>query len=182
MAVFVSTNLEFLIGTLFTEEYFIAIPMINFLLIILYYDLIRVIYTRVVVITENTKIMLFLLLGTVINIIGNIILIPIYGMYGALFATGFSLIISSSLLTYQAHKLVKTNINKGFVVKFLLNILLFYFILLELNKNCDNWFSFLALNIVGALIMFTIFRLNRCFNDNERAFINDFLPRKVFVF
>ncbi len=180
---FFSPNINFIISKFFSEKYIAAIPMINFWFLVLFSDLIRVIFTRIAVITENTKIMLFLLLGTILNVVGNIVLVPIYGMYGALYASGFSMIISSMLLVYYANKKVKLSIDKLFLSKLLINISISYFIIYNLSKVVESsWLKFIGFNSLAVILVFALFRLNRCFIDKEREFINSFLPRQLFVF
>lgn len=68
------------------------------------------------------------LIAAIVNIIGNLILVPLLGARGAAISTGFSYVVLYIFRTYESNKLYKVNYNQVnlFISLILLTVLAVY--------------------------------------------------------
>lgn len=93
-------------------------------------------------------------ISLITNLILNILLIPKFGIYGAIFATGLSGLISSLTLFYYGQKNYYLKLNFKFII--LINIIYFFsiFIILNLISVELNFILKIIIKIVYLLIVF----------------------------
>lgn len=181
--IFLSFNLTHLIYFAFAEVYLQAIPLINILLLIIIAHIIKNVFEPVARALKNTKVLLFTLVGSFVNVISCYFFIPSYGLYGAVLSTGLALFVQSVGICYYTNKMIGMRIEMKFFLKLVPNIIIlflcFYYCTDLMNAGIVGWFS---VNCAMAAITIILFSINKSFGKKERAYINSFLPHKVFIF
>ena len=105
---------------------------------------------------KTTVFIKMLVPSIIINIILNLILIPIYGLSGAAFATSFSYVILGCVTVFYVKKSIKIDISKIEPKKFLTITFVLFFVSYILKDYTDN---ILTMAIFGLLILILYFIL-----------------------
>jgi len=183
MALFFCINIEVIIRIIFQENYLDAIPYIFALIIISFFPVIKNTFEPVARGIEKTRVYIFTFFAAIVNIIGNIILIPPLGISGAIIATGFSIAMQSTAFILFARKEIEFSFDYSFLINLGINLLPIIIIAFFLHAYLNQSFLHaIVLNIIFISLFILIFKIRKCFNDQEADFINSFLPKKVFIF
>lgn len=182
-AIFLSFNLIYLIYFVFEEVYLKAIPLINILLLIFFAHIIKNVFEPVARALKKTKVLLFTFIGSLVNVISCYFFIPSYELYGAVLSTGLSLFVQSGGICYYTNKMIGLRIDLSFFLKLVPNIIIlflcFYYFTDFMNTGIIAW---LSVNFAMVAITVILFTVNKSFGKKERAYINSFLPYKIFIF
>ena len=140
------------------------------------------VYTPILFTLEKTKIIFITGLISFYNLVMDILLIPIYGVLGAILATGSTGIIVILYYRYATGKIIRLSYPwKSFAV-FTLNTLFAAGLLFILRPFMDDVFSliFVFALTVTAYLIFSF--LNKGFEQKDRDIINAVIGRKIWVF
>lgn len=157
------------INLFFGSEYLLAENALRFLSIgVLFTSLFGISEDLLSIKGKSKLILLDILIGALLNIILNFILVPLYGISGAGFATMISLIILNLLFFIQSYKYFTINPFQNKIFKILI-ILILDTILLILIK------SFIEVNLLYlvflGILFFTIYVffifITKCLNEND---------------
>lgn len=142
----------------FGEKYIDAwIPLIILMIFVaLYY--VREIYGYALMAWgQQKKYMKIVMYSSTVNIVGNLVLIPVFGIIGASVATLISEIINLTCMFYQANKTYKIKYENGYVFKIIVSNL-FLMIIIVLMKYF-NVNLILIMIIVGIVYLAMLFLL-----------------------
>lgn len=183
LSLFVSLNLNFIITKFFKTEYLEVIPIINVWLLISLAHILKNVFEPIARVIEKTTVYISTFVAAILNLIGNLILIPKFGIYGALISTGSCLIIHSVCIIYLINRIIRLQFNKKFFLRLIVNLILFVSISYPLTKLIeDSFVIFIGINIVCGFVAIVIFKTNKCFTAGDRKYINNFLPKNLFIF
>ncbi|MFC1877922.1 flippase [Thermodesulfobacteriota bacterium] len=121
---------ELIVKTVFGIEYLSAIPALKILMPGVFFLFIITIFNCLLISMDRLRaILYFTILGLAVNVISNLILIPIHGFLGAALSTSISAtVIFSATLFYIEHifpelKLVKIVLNPSYIIILLLTVI-----------------------------------------------------------
>jgi len=183
IVMFFLINMNFILNIVFKGKYDSTVPYILAFIPISFFPVIKNTFEPVSRGIGKSKVYMLVFVSALFNLIGNIILIPLLGITGAIISTGFAISVQSVAFVVFAMKEIKFAFDGRFLLKLLINIipvaLLGYYLKPYILNSIVNA---IILNIIILIIIIMIFKYNRCFSDEESYFINSFLPLKVFVF
>ena len=135
-----------------------------------------VIISNSILLAKKTKVIGSIwVITALINICLNVILIPIFGIIGAAFATLFSYIFVFVMGTYYSLKYVNLKLDLSFIIKVLISSLLIVIIILLIEPNgiIDILVS-VGISIVVYIVTLIIFKVIK---KEELKFLKTFLSR-----
>lgn len=182
MVFFVSINVFFVIEVVFQSAYLAAVPYIYSLVIFSFMPVIKNTFEPVVRALEKSKIYFFTFIAALINILGNILLIPHFGITGAVISTGIAISLQSIAFIIFAVKEIKFCFDSRFFLKLFVNFIPIVAIGFFLQRWISSILSFIIVNTLLIVVVFVLFRMNRCFSSEESNFVNSYLPRRLFIF
>ena len=117
----------------------------------------------------------------VVNVLLNIILIPKYGVVGAVFATLLANILSNLVLFYFAQKLYPLPINYKFLLgQFMLFILFLFPIYFLMNFNIEFYFKLPIKILLASIYIFVIVKFSYVKKEKLLSIWNYYKPKSVF--
>jgi len=183
MIIFLILNLNFFLEIVFKGKYLDTVPYIFAFIPITFLPVIKNTFEPISRATGKSKVYLVTFISAVINILGNILLIPPFGITGAIISTGFSIFLQASGFVVFTIKEIDFKFDIKFIPKLSFNMLPIVVTVCYLQNNIKTSFPGLfLLNVLILAYILIVFRVNRCFNDQEARFINSFLPKKIFIF
>lgn len=182
IAIFLCVNLNFLIQAIFQTKYLSTIPYIFVLIGLSFLPVIKNTFEPVARGVEKSSVYLFTLITAVLNVIGNILLIPHIGITGALVSTGVAISLQSIIFVVFVHREIKFSFDRKFLMLMCVNILPIVVVGYLFQSYMRSVFNVIVLNVFLFTLLLLLFRINRCFTSEELDFINSFLPMKMLVF
>ena len=183
MVVFFLININFILNIVFKGKYASTVPYILAFIPISFLPVIKNTFEPVSRGIGKSKVYLFTLVSAMLNLVGNIILIPLLGIIGAIISTGLAISLQSVAFVVFAMKEINFAFDGKFLLKLLINIIPVVLLGYYLQSYILNSIvSAIILNIMILIITVMIFKYNKFFSDEESSFINSFLPLKFFVF
>jgi len=139
-------------------------------------------YSAILYAMEKGRLILISSFVGLLNLVGDIVLIPIYGVLGAILATG----ISGIILIIYFHIAMKRNIGLKYpwesFFKFSLNLLPAGLLVFALRDFINNLFLLLLIATLGMIVYILTSYLNKGFKDRDRLVINSAIGKKIWVF
>lgn len=129
---------------------------------------------EILLVLKKTKlIFLNTTIGSILNIIFNFILIPLYGMIGAAIATGFSYLIIFTLMGVECYTIIKVNPFKRnhFKIIFSIGFILFLILILRLYL-VKNILCVIIVCLVLSIVYFGFLFLIKSFEKEDFVIIN----------
>ena len=174
-------NLENIISIIYSENYLTTIPLIYLGIFFMIISSNNSTFSPLIHALEKNKLFLYAGIFSIYNLVGNFILIPIYGTYGALFATGTAGLFIFIFYYIHFKKIFK---KKFFPWKCLFNILISCFLILVLGNYLNEFISSiysLIIVIVSQVIFYCFFlKYFKFFTLIEKKIINKELGIKFF--
>jgi len=139
-------------------------------------------YSAILYVLEKRK--LFLISGLIafLNLLGGILLIPKYGVLGAILATGFSGLI---LILYY-HFAIQGEVQLKYpwisFCRYSINIFVAGVVVFLLNSFINSLFSLILTVVVVIIIYLLASYLNKGFEKRDRDLIDKIIGRKMWVF
>lgn len=176
-------NLENIINIIYSENYLITIPLIYLGAFFVIISSNNSTFSPLLQALEKNKLFLYAGIFSIYNLIGNIILIPIYGTYGAMFATGSSGVFIFIFYFFQFKKVFK---NEFFPWKTLFNILISCFPILFLGKYLNEFihsiYSLIIVILIQVIVYYFFIKFFKLFSLREKKIINKQLGIRFFKF
>ncbi|MBU1147839.1 MAG: oligosaccharide flippase family protein [Candidatus Omnitrophica bacterium] len=139
-------------------------------------------YSSIIYTLEKKRLFLISILFGGLNLIGDIILIPIYGAKGAVLATG----VSGIALIVVFHIIIKRGLNISYpwrsFTRFGLNILAMCAVLFALKGLPNGIFSLVCVFLTGLAVYIVASYFNKGFEKKDRELINRGIGREIWVF
>ena len=178
--VIVSVNLKWIIAYVFSDLYSQTAGYILFWFVILYFHVIKNVFEPVARSIEYTSAYLYTIYAAVFNMVGNIILIPILGLKGALLSTGLSMVVQGAGLSYAVAKKIRLPFEDCRTSLLMPQVIVIICAMLLIHSLSYNqfWQVFLANILVIVLIGF-LFNPKNWLSRDEANFINSFLPLPI---
>jgi O-antigen/teichoic acid export membrane protein len=131
------------------------------------------IIVNMIILEKKTKIIGFTwIIAATINLIFNLLLIPLFGILGAAIATLIAYTIPFIILAHYSFKFIKLNLNYEFYIKIILASLPIIFMYLFWKP--DSLTSVLLFVLISVIIYLVSVMLLRAFNEEELFFIKSF--------
>ena len=177
--VFVFINSEFVLEKLFAGKYRDVTQYIAPWMLIGYLYIVKGVYDPISRAIEKSGVQLFYLYALILNLFGNLVLIPPMGISGAVFSTGVSTGVMVLLMYRSISTHVKLTLGKPFLFKSLLNVLILFgymFWLRELLGVSVGYYGMAALNCTGAMLFAVTMMLNQPFSKGELRALKSWIP------
>lgn len=176
-------NLENIIKIIYSENYIETISLVNLGIFFMLINSNNFSFNPLMEALEKNKIFFYAGIFSIFNLVGNLTLIPIYGVFGALISTGTAGILMFIFYHYSFKKIFK---NDFFPWKSFFHGLLLTFPIIITGKIFNEYiFSIygLMLIIISQLILYSCcLYCFKIFNIEERAIINKETGIKFFKF
>lgn len=161
-----------IIKSVYTESYLPAVPMIQ--LYASFFILQRLfgggIHITAFYAMEKAKLILIArFVGGFINLVFNLILIPIYGAMGAIIATGISILVTVFIEYLYARKYLSKTFPYLFIFKVSISIIIALSILSLIKV--ESFISIIYAGIVYGLLLFLLFYILKPFDKNDQNII-----------
>lgn len=152
--------------------------VISFVAIGILFQALSEIFKNILILTKNTKIVgtMWILLA-ILNIILNIVLIPIIGIVGAAISTMLTYALSTLLLAHYAFSHIKFIIEWKFIGKSISASAIMCIVVYYLNPNTLT--NLLTTIAIAAGIYTVIIAVSNCFNKEELLFFRRIVPSKI---
>jgi O-antigen/teichoic acid export membrane protein len=144
------------------SDYFLAALLIPFIAYLFIFKALNNYFSYVFLLTKRTKYHGFItVIGVVLNIVMNFSLIPGFGMYGAIAATGMSYIVMAFLSYYYSQKQLPIQFEFRRISILLISCALFVMIGVYFNDLDFLTRIILKVLITGAFLLFLLFAVGR---------------------
>ncbi|MFA4991910.1 MAG: polysaccharide biosynthesis C-terminal domain-containing protein [Candidatus Omnitrophota bacterium] len=140
------------------------------------------VYSAIIYALEKKRLFLISAMTALLNLAGDIILIPAYGVLGAILATGGSAIVLIVVSHIELRKSVKISYPWSSFLKFSLNVSAACAVLILARGFIKDAFSLISAAALSCLVYMVVSYFNRGFEDRDRELINRGLGRKIWVF
>jgi len=136
------------------------------------------IFRDILILTKNTKIVgsMWVLLA-ILNIILNIVLIPIIGIVGAAISTMLTYALSTVLTAFYAFRYIKFIIEWRFIGKSIAASAIMCIVVYYLDPN--TLIDLLTTIAIAAGIYTVIIALSNCFSKEELIFFRRIIPSRI---
>ncbi len=174
---------EQIIGNIFNKEYLntsniFIFGMITFSI----YHIFQPGFNAVLTTLEKANILFYSRLFTFYNLIMDIILIKYCGIFGAIVATGTTLIFIVIFQAFFITKYIRLELPYRSFLKIILNLIPAAILLYFVRAISNNLILTVVFLVAGMLIYFGICLINKIFTEEERNFFNYIIGKKVFKF
>jgi len=139
-------------------------------------------YSPVLFALEKGKIIFIASLVSIYNLIMDIILIPIYGVLGAILATGSAGIIMLLYYHYAMKKTINLTYPWKSFGKYSINAVIAALAVFALRSFIFNILSLLLVLLVGGIVYLIASYVNKGFEQRDRKMLNEAIGREVWVF
>lgn len=140
------------------------------------------VYTPLLFTLERTKIIFVTGLISLLNLVLDLILIPVYGVPGAIAATGITGIIIILYFRYATGRIIPLAYPWRSFAVFSINILLTALPLFFLRPLIKNIFSLTWASLTAVSLYLVLSFFNKGFETEDRDTINRTIGRKIWVF
>lgn len=140
------------------------------------------IYSLVFALVKKTRIIASIwLIAAILNLLGNILLIPVLGMTAAALTTLTCYFLAAAIIFYYSHRFLKVHLDIKFLLKSIASSLLMAFVLTLLLSYVTGttWGELIFLVILGAGIYFTLMLLCRSLTRQETQFLKTLIGFKI---
>lgn len=135
-------------------------------------------FSEILVLFKRTKMMSLLYgLSALINLVMNIIMIPIIGISGAAIATLITFTVQSILLYFISFKMLSFDLNLKFIAKSVFSSSLMGYVIWEMNPL--GAVNILISTGIGAVVYFGVLLLLKGFTKEEYAFVKEIVRAVV---
>jgi len=131
---------------------------------------------------EKVEITFYSKIFSIYNLIGDLLIIQILGILGVALITCSARFFQLIFIFYRIRKFVPLKIDVYSLIKIFINSLLMMGGLFLLRDFVDDAFTLICFSVLGIFVYLMASFLNKSFFNEEREFINNFLPRPIFVF
>jgi O-antigen/teichoic acid export membrane protein len=174
----VAFNIESIIVYIFDPKYLHTKVYIFTWLFLLYALVIKNVFEPVARALEYTKVYLFTFIAAAVNVIGNYLLIPMFGIEGALIATGFSFTIQGYVSSYIILRKMGIPLNTLKIFGALFRIAVTASVVWHFNVPYGAPISAQLLRNAGLLgVICIIFWPAMLFSADEWKYMRSFVPR-----
>ena len=140
------------------------------------------VYNTILLVLEKTKIIFIVSFFAVINLVADIILIPVYGVLGAILATGLTGMLTLVYYHFATLKVIKVEFPwKSFAV-FSFNTLVVAIMLYAFKGLIVGVLSLAAVVLLASAVYLATSYFNKGFDEFDRETINGAVGKKVWVF
>jgi len=141
-------------------------------------------YSSILYALEKSKIMFIASWSAVYNLIMDLILIPKFGILGAILATGSAgvFLLPYYYFTLKKEGEIKLKYPWKSFIKFSLNTIPFCIVLFLMKNFISNAILLIGILIVGAIIYLISSYLNKGFDEKDRELFNRTIGKKLWVF
>jgi len=139
-------------------------------------------YSAILIAMEKSRLILYSSIIAFLNLIGDILLIPVYGVLGAILATGFSGIIFVAYFYITMRRNLCLVYPWRSFMKWCINAALSAAAIFLLRPFCNSAFSILSIMAFGILVYMAFSYLNKGFEDRDRKIINESIGRALWIF
>lgn len=177
-----SMNLEKIITLIYSPNYLPAIPLINIGIIFMFFFSCLTSFSIITQVLEKNKFYFFVGFFSILNVIGNILLIPMYGELGALISSGVSLI-----LIFFYYMVKYTKIYKMFFFpyieffKIILSCLPLMFLHIIFNDYINSLIGLIFIVISQIITYILVIKKFSIFLLNEKILLNNIFKKKIFI-
>jgi len=176
--IFVSINLKWIIEYIFDPKYLTTISLIQIWFVLLYVQVIKNVFEPIARTLEFTKVYLFTFIAAVLNFFGNLVLVPTFGIYGALISTGVSILLQGLGISYFVSKRIGIKIEIDQLFLFLGRIFLLAALVVQCNKYITKSpLEFLISNLICLFCFAVLFYPARWFTEDQRSYLFSFFPK-----
>lgn len=139
-------------------------------------------YSAILIAMEKSRLILYSSMIAFLNLAGDILLIPVYGVLGAILATGFSgIVFVVYFYVTMRRNLCLVYPWKSFI-KWCINATLPAAAIFLLRPFCDSILSILLTMAFGVLVYMVFSCLNRGFESRDRKVINESIGKALWIF
>lgn len=131
---------------------------------------------------EKVEILFYAKIFSIYNLIGDILIVPIYGILGVAVITCTARLFQLIFAFYKIRGIVNLKVELKSLLKISFNALLMLLGLFALKSFIGSAFSLICFSMLGLVFYLLMSYLNKSFFNDERDFINRLLPRPLFVF
>lgn len=176
-------NAEFFVVNLLGDKYLPALVFVPVLLAASFLPVIKSTFEPAARAMERSRVYLSTFAAAVVNVAGNVLLIPFLGIWGAVVSTTFAMLIQTAAFVLFARREIDFRFDWVFLARCGLNLAVVgvvVILLQPLARQSVGWLLAANLLVVGAFVV--LGRLNRVFTAEEADYINGFLPVRLFIF
>lgn len=167
------------IGLISGEEFVsgsVLVPIISIGLVV---NIFWMILNLTLHLLKKTKIIFLLVfLSTLINVLLNVVFVPLWGILGAAFATLLTFLLLSLVSIILIYVYVKIDLMYGFLFKVILASLIMGIFVYFINNLIGNIFGLVISIIFGVFIYGLLLLIMRCISKSEIDFFIDILRRR----
>lgn len=176
-------NAEFFVRTLLGAKYLPALVYVPVLLAASFLPVIKSTFEPAARAMERSRVYLSTFTAAVFNIAGNALLIPIFGIWGAVISTTFAMLVQTAAFVLFARREIDFRFDWVFLARSGVNLALVGVLVYALQPLVTlSLGGLLAGNVLVIGVFIALGRLNRAFTVEEAEYINRFLPVKAFIF
>lgn len=163
-------------------EYLKALPVVWSWAVISSFVALGTVVIPFIRVLERAEIMTVYIIFAAINIGLDIILIPKFGINGALLATGSVQILTFFFQLFMLRHYLSVKYPWAALLRIGLNIAAMCFVVFLLRNSIQSFMALILVAVIGALFYLGISYLNRGFSQKDRDLLNDAIGKKLFVF
>ena len=131
---------------------------------------------------EKVEITFYAKIFSIYNLIGDLIIVQIYGILGIAVITCTARLFQFIFILYRVRRIIDLKVELKSLVKIFINSMLMLAGLIVVKDFIVNAFGLIIFSILGLIFYMFISYFNKSFFNDEREFINRLLPRPIFVF
>lgn len=174
-------NAAWVIGYFFDSRYLVTLPLVQIWILIFTVLVIKNVFEPVARALEYGYVYIFFYLAATLNVILDLILIPILGIYGAIGATGCAMIIQGLGLSLMVARRLDLQVSMRasaiFGLKLLALFACVYIVPWALSKFFVSYFFQMVMaNMILLLVFFVLFWPSKVFRADELAFLLRYAP------
>jgi O-antigen/teichoic acid export membrane protein len=131
---------------------------------------------------EKVEINFYSNIFSIYNLVGDLLIVKLLGLTGVALVTCSARLFQLAFVWFRIKKLVALQVEVGPLVRITINSCLMMAFLLMVRPLIQNLISLIVALVLGWALYFGCSFFNKSFFSEERKFINQLLPRPVFVF
>jgi len=167
---------------IFKEDYLDSLVILYGFLFIQIFRMVAIPLHPVIKILEKPEITFGPLIISFIKIFLVIILVPLYGAYGALLSTGLAVAFSSLYIILMLRKDINLSFPWRSFFKFGINTLGLVIVALILKPFVSSFITLILCSAISMISYALFCYFNKGFSDSDRQMFNKAIGRKLFVF
>lgn len=126
---------------------------------------------------KTYKILIYMTVSVVLNIVLNLILVPIYGYIIAAATTFFSYLFINVIVSFSVQKTFSFNYDYKVIIKCLINSVIMYICIRIINSFVNGWFGLITMICIGIVIYAFLTLITKVAQD-EIALLRSILMRR----